>query len=730
MPGNANMKQLLQNMRDGKAVVAEVPIPQVRRGMALVRTAASLVSSGTERMVVNFAGKSLLGKMRARPDLVRQVLDKARREGLISSVEAAFNRLDQPMALGYSSAGTIIAAGDGLQGFKIGDRVACAGAGYASHADYTLVPQNLLAHLPPNVDFESAAFTTLGAIALHGFHLAQPQLGERVAVIGLGLLGLLTVGIAKAAGCQVFGVDLDPMRVALAHQMGVKAVLREIAETTGQAYSRGLGFDAVLITADSSSDDPVNLAGTLARDRGRVVAVGSVGLDIQRKIYYEKELTFLVSRSYGPGRYDPQYEENGQDYPIGFVRWTEGRNLQAFVDLLATEKLDVHPLVTHRFSINEAGQAYELITGKHKQPFLGVLLTYPQTSREQPEARITNPLASQHTVPISGSLGLGVLGAGNYANAVFLPAVRRAGGIARIGIASASGLSARHASQRFDFGFAASSEKEILENPDINVVAILTRHQSHARQVLSAMRLGKHVFCEKPLAINSKELAEIADYLKTSPSTLLMVGFNRRFAPLAVRLKSFLGDRSEPLVAHYRVNAGYLPLNHWTQDPAWGGGRIIGEGCHFIDFLTFLVGALPISVTAQALPDAGRYRQDNAILTFTYPDGSLGSVHYLANGDKAFPKERVEVFSAGQVGVLDDFRRLELVKNGSRKVFRSILRQDKGHQAGWKAFLSAIQQGGPAPIPYDHLLGVTQAAIEAVSALNSAQGNRVQIQMP
>jgi predicted dehydrogenase/threonine dehydrogenase-like Zn-dependent dehydrogenase len=724
------MKQLLQNMRDGKAVVAEVPIPQVRRGMALVRTATSLVSSGTERMVVDFTKKSLLGKMRARPDLVRQVLDKARREGLIPTIEAAFNRLDQPIALGYSSAGTIIAVGDRLQGFKIGDRVACAGAGYASHADYTLVPQNLLAHLPPNVDFESAAFTTLGAIALHGFRLAQPQLGERVAVIGLGLLGLLTVGIAKAAGCQVFGVDLDPMRVARARQMGVKAVLREIAETTAQAYTRGLGFDAVLITADSSSDDPVNLAGLLARDRGRVVVVGSVGLDIQRKIYYEKELTFLVSRSYGPGRYDPQYEENGQDYPIGFVRWTEGRNLQAFVDLLASEKLDVHPLLTHRFSINEAGQAYELITGKHKQPFLGVLLTYPQTSQEQPEVRIANPLASQHTVPISGSLALGVLGAGNYANAVFLPAVRRTGGIARIGIASASGLSARHAAQRYDFGFAASSEKEILENPDINVVAILTRHQSHARQVLSAMQLGKHVFCEKPLAITSKELAEIADYLKTSPSTLLMVGFNRRFASLAVRLKSFLGDRSEPLVAHYRVNAGYLPLNHWTQDPAQGGGRIIGEGCHFIDFLTFLVGTPPVSVMAQALPDAGRYRQDNAILTFTYPDGSLGSLHYLANGDKAFSKERVEVFSAGQVGVLDDFRRLELVKNGSRKVFRSIFQQDKGHQAGWKAFLSAIQQGGPAPIPYDHLLGVSQAAIEAVSALTSTQGNLVPIQIP
>jgi threonine dehydrogenase-like Zn-dependent dehydrogenase len=372
------MKQLLQNLRDGKTIVAEVPAPTARPGTALVRTAASLVSAGTERTLVAFAEKSLVGKAQSRPDLVRQVLDKARREGLLTTIEAAFNKLDQPMPLGYSSAGTIAAVGAGLEGFQVGDRVACAGGGYAVHAEYAIVPGNLLVRLPDAVDFESAAFTTLGAIALHGFRLAQPQLGERVAVVGLGLLGLLTVGIARAAGCQVFGVDLDPQRVALAQSMGAAAVLRGEAEAAGAAFSQGRGFDAVLVTADARSNDPIELAGALCRDRGRVIAVGAFGLEIPRKLYFEKEIHFQVSRSYGPGRYDPAYEEGGQDYPIGYVRWTEGRNLQAIVDLLAAGALQVQPLITHRFPIEQAPQAYDLITGKTGEPFLGVLLTYPQ----------------------------------------------------------------------------------------------------------------------------------------------------------------------------------------------------------------------------------------------------------------------------------------------------------------------------------------------------------------
>lgn len=671
-------------------------------------------------MVVEFAEKNLLAKAQARPDLVRQVLDKARREGLLTTVEAAFNRLDQPMTLGYSSAGTIIAVGEGMNGFHVGDRVACAGGGYAVHAEYAIVPQNLLAHLPDAVDFESAAFSTLGAIALHGFRLAMPQLGERVAIIGLGLLGLLSVELVRAAGCEVFGVDLDPQRVALAKQLGCDAVLRPQAEEAAQSFSRGKGCDIVLICADSSSNDPVHLAGAIARDRARVVAVGAVGLDIPRKIYYEKELDFLISRSYGPGRYDPTYEERGQDYPIGYVRWTEGRNIQAFADLLGNGKLDVHPLITHRFPIDNAPDAYALITGKTHEPFLGVLLTYPEMATE-PTASPRKVILNSSVTPTTDGLHLGVLGSGNYATAVFLPVIQQVGRADKVGIVSGSGLTAQHAAKKFGFQFAGSDEKDILENPSINLVAILTRHNQHARQIISALNAGKHVFCEKPLAIHPAELDEMIAALERENSPMLTCGFNRRFAPLAVQLKSFLDGRAEPMMINYRVNAGFLPLNHWTQDPTQGGGRIIGEGCHFVDFLTFLVGSAPVSVSAQALPDGGRYREDNVQLTFTFSDGSIGAITYLANGDKAFPKERVEVFCAGRAAALDDFRSLELVRNGKRSIVRSRLRQDKGHRAGWEHFLNAVRQGGQPSIPYADLFGVTRATFAAVESLHRGE---------
>jgi len=712
------MKQLLKNMRDGQTLVADVPVPAVRPGMALVRTAASLVSVGTERMVVEFAEKSLVGKAASRPDLVRQVVDKARREGIVSTIEAAFNRLDQPMALGYSSAGTIVAVGEGMEGYHIGDRVACAGGGFAVHAEYALVPKNLLALLPAEVDFESAAFATLGAIALQGFRLAQPQVGERVAIIGLGLLGLLTVGIAQAAGCSVFGIDLDPARVALAEKLGAAAVSRSGAEETGRSFSQGRGFDSVLICADTSSTDPVTLAGELARDRGTIVAVGAVGLEIPRKIYYEKELQVFISRSYGPGRYDPAYEEKGQDYPFGYVRWTEGRNLEAIVDLIASRRMDVNPLITHRFPIEQADQAYELISGKRDELFLGVLITYPQAEAAVPVSRVNMP-AAVLSAPKTGELALGVLGAGNYASATFLPAVQSAGGAVRVGIASATGLSARHAAQRFGFAYASSSEQEVLQDEHINLIAILTRHDQHARQVATALEHGKAVFCEKPLAINADDLAAVESALADQNAPLLTVGFNRRFAPFSQRLAAFLANRAEPLAAHYRVNAGFLPSTHWLHDPLVGGGRIIGEGCHFIDYLIFLTGSVPVKVHAAALPDNGRYHQDNVIMTFTFADGSVGTVTYLANGDKSFPKERVEVFCGGKVAVLDDFRTLELTANGHRERMQSTLRQDKGHRAGWETFMKSVRSGGQPPIPYNQLLGGARAAFAAVRSVKT-----------
>ncbi|HSO27302.1 MAG TPA: bi-domain-containing oxidoreductase, partial [Anaerolineales bacterium] len=553
------MKQVLQNLRDGATYVADVPIPTPQPGEALVANVASLLSAGTERMLVEFAEKSLLGKARSRPDLLRQMMDKARREGVIGALEAAVNRLGQPMPLGYSSAGTIVALGAGMSGFEIGDRVACAGGGYAVHAEFIRAPRNLLVPVPDSVDLEAAAFATLGAIALHGFRLAEVQLGERVAVIGLGLLGLLAVGIARAAGCAVLGIDLDPARVALAHQFGAEATVRAGAEEAAASFGRGRGCDAVLICADTSSSDPVELAGQIARDRARVIAVGAVGLQIPRKVYYEKELTFLNSRSYGPGRYDPQYEQAGQDYPIGYVRWTEGRNLEAVVDLLATGRLDVSALVSHRFPIAEAPQAYELITGKQNEPCLGVLLTYPPENRHAAQKSAAALQAHQPAEKArperarpAGAVDrvrLGVLGAGNFAAAVLLPAIQKAGDIDLVGVVSASGASAQHAATKFGFQYADSDPQRLMDDPTINTVAILTRHNLHAPQVMDALAAGKHVFCEKPLALNADQLDQIEALLGygAAGAPLLTVGFNRRFAPLAQELYAFLANRQEPL---------------------------------------------------------------------------------------------------------------------------------------------------------------------------------------
>lgn len=717
------MKQLIQNLKTGKTTVEEVPIPSPRRGQALVRVAASLVSAGTERMVVEFAEKSLLGKARARPDLVRQVMDKMKREGVLPAVQAAFQRLDQPMPLGYSSAGIIVALGEGMEEFHLGQRVACAGGGYAVHAEYNVVPRNLLTPLPDSVDFESAAFTTLGAIAMHGFRLGQAQLGEEVVVIGLGLLGLLTGQIALAAGCRVLGVDVNPQRVELASSLGITACSREQAEEAAQAFTASRGFDVVLICADTPSNDPVELAARVARDRARVVAVGAVGLTLPRKLYYEKELTFLNSRSYGPGRYDPSYEEQGQDYPIGYVRWTEGRNFQAVVALLADGRLQVHPLITHRFPIEQAPQAYELLTGKTGEEFLGIVLTYPGAQEEAIESRVSveKPMhesgkegSFSRRQPLTG-VSLGVIGAGLFAQSTLLPAIASIKNIERVGIASAGGLHAQYAARKFHFAYACSDEEQILNDPRVNVVAILTRHDSHAELVVRALQAGKHVFVEKPLALTEEQLQRVEEMLRRSPDLLLMVGFNRRFAPLAQRLAQFLTSRREPLFAHYRINAGYLPRTHWLHDSQQGGGRLVGEGCHFIDFLTFLVGAPPVRVCAHALPDDGKYHQDNFSLTLTFPDGSLGVMDYLANGDRSFPKERLEIFCEGRVAVLDDFRTLTLIYGSRRETARS--RQDKGWRAEWLVLTHALTTDLQPPIPYDHLFGVTRAAFAALASL-------------
>ncbi len=708
------MKQLIQNIKNGKTTIEDVPTPTPREGQALVKISASLVSAGTERMVVEFAEKNLIGKARSRPDLVKQVLDKAKREGIQPTLQAAFNRLDQPMSLGYSSAGTIVALGKNMTGFKVGQRVACAGANYAVHAEYNIVPKNLLTPLPKNVDFESAAFTTLGAIALHGFRLAQTQIGENVAVIGLGLLGLLTIQIADAAGCNVLGIDLDPQRVKLASLLDIQSVTRSQAEASASAFSHQHGFDAVIICADTSSDDPIQLAGIISRDRGRVVATGAVGLNIPRKIYYEKEISFINSRSYGPGRYDANYEEDGIDYPLGYVRWSEGRNFEAVVDLLASGKLKVESLISHRFPIEKGVQAYEVITGKKKESFLGVLLTYPDSEWKVESKSIHFPLSTSRK---SSTIKLGVLGAGLYANSTLLPIIKNNKDFELIGIASSGGFHAQNSGKKFGFHYATSSDDEIINDKNINTVAILTRHDSHADLVVKALKARKNVFVEKPLALNSGQLSAVSKQLEKTDNCLLLTGFNRRFSPHAQSLKSSIVNRQSSMHLHYRINAGFIPSNHWTQDPNIGGGRIIGEACHFIDLITYLVGEVPISVHAVALPNNGKYSDDNVSMTFTFPDGSIGVIDYLANGDKSLPKERLEVFCDGMVAVLDDYVKLQILENGKWKAESG--NQDKGWKNEMSAFAKAIKEGSEPPIPYEHLIGVTKSTFAAVESMRS-----------
>ena len=704
------MKQAFQDARSGEVTVMQVPAPQVLPGCVLVRTAASLVSAGTERASSEFASKNLLQKARARPDLVRQVLHKMNRDGLAATLSSVRSRLDQPASLGYSSAGTVVAVGLGIADVQPGDPVACAGAGQAVHAEFACIPRLLLARIPSaTVSLDEAAFTSLGAVALHAVRNAEAKLGDVVAVIGLGLLGQLTVQILKAAGCRVLGMDISTQRADLALRLGADGVSTSSSSFNAlcSQHSAGHGADSVILAAQSSSNQPISLAGSVARNRAIVVAVGAVGMDVPRRTFYEKELDFRVSRSYGPGRYDAAYEQKGIDYPIGYVRWTETRNMEAFLALLAERKLNLHPLITHRFPIAKAQDAYRLIAQNAKETSLGVLITYP------PDADLarTIPLSASHRKRASGdSVNLGLLGAGAFATATILPLLRRIPGIAMVSVCAAGGSHARHAAGKFGFGSCTTDDREILQSPSINTVFIATRHHLHAAQVVSALESGKHVFCEKPLCLNESELTQILRaYDSVSTPRLLMVGFNRRFAPMAVRLKNFFADAGEPLALQYRVNAGLLASDHWLNDPAQGGGRIVAEVCHFVDLLSFLTSSFPVGVETRTLPNAGPYSQDNVICSLRFAGGSQGTITYLANGDKSFSKERIEVFGGGRVGVLEDFRRLELMRDGHKQVFRSRLRQDKGHRGEWEAFASAIQSGTESPIPLPEIVNTMLA---------------------
>lgn len=566
----------------------------------LVQIAASVVSAGTERASAEFAKKNLWQKAKSRPDLVREVISKVQRDGIFSAMHAVRSRLDQPQTPGYSSAGTVVSVGEGVTDLRPGDRVACAGAGYAVHAEFAWVPRLLVARIPAREDepsdrvpLDEAAFATLGAVALHGIRISEAKLGDRVAVIGLGLLGQLTVQLLKAAGCRVLGLDLDGSRAELARQMGADAVTHsaEAFRDVCAQVSGGLGVDIVLITAETSSSDPVNLGGAIARDRAVVVAVGTVGIDIERKSYYEKELDFRISRSYGPGRYDTAYEQKGRDYPIGYVRWTETRNMEAFVQLLAERKVNLAPLITHRFPIEQAQSAYDLILGRTSEPFLGVVIQYPAEAQPLRSLSLVRTLESKGARP-KQRVAVGLLGAGGFASSTLIPAMKASSTTSLISVCSATGSHAIHAAAKFHFQNCTTDDSQLITDDQINTIVIATRHHLHAAQVLAGLSAGKNVFCEKPLCLSEDELKNIVRaYSGARERSRLMVGFNRRFAPMTTKLKAFLSDISEPLAFHYRINAGYLPPDHWVNDREQGGGRILGEVCHFIDLLMFLAGS-------------------------------------------------------------------------------------------------------------------------------------------
>jgi len=709
------MKQVLQNRKTGRPFVGEVPVPALQRGRVLVRTVASLISAGTERAAVELVSKGLVQEARQRPDLVKAVVAKVKNEGLLNTFASVRDKLAASQALGYSAAGIVAAVGDDVSEFQIGDRVACAGVGFASHAEVLSVPKNLCVHLPDGVSFESGAYGTLGAIALQGVRLAEPTLGESVVVIGLGLVGQLTVQLLKANGCRVFGLDLDQTRVALALELGADkaSVSSETSAKEIETWTRGHGADAVLITAATDSNEPVELAARVSRLKGRVIVVGMTGMNIPRPPFFSRELRLVVSMSYGPGRYDPEYEERGHDYPLPYVRWTEKRNIESFLELIGEQRINVERLTTHRFPIAEADRAYQLISGELREPNLGVVLNY------DPEAEVGRRISLGAATPVRKSVQsivVGVIGAGGYVPAMLLPHFKTEGVEFR-SIATASGISAHDVGKRFGFAYAVSSAEEVLDDASVNLIVIGTRHDLHAELARKALERNKHVFVEKPLALDDEQLDAVLEAAGSS-SARLMVGFNRRFSPLAQRAKEFFNGLDTPLSMLYRVNAGRIPKEHWTQIAEEGGGRIVGEVCHFIDLMQFLAGAPPVSVFAESISAKSSkiVDADSVFITLRFADGSNGAVAYVSEGDKGLAKERLEVFGGGRVFVLDDFRRATLYKDG-REEQVALKAQDKGQQAQVREVCATVLSGSDGPIKLDELIATTRATFRVLDSL-------------
>ncbi|HZP63012.1 MAG TPA: bi-domain-containing oxidoreductase [Terriglobales bacterium] len=711
------MRAILEDLGSGAIGTYDVPQPELRPGGILIRTACSAISAGTERAQVEISQRTLVGKALARPDLVKQVIEFARANGFQAAYQKVQSKLGGLTSMGYSCAGTVCAVGTGVTEFQIGDRVACAGAGYATHAEVNWVPSNLAVRIPDEVEFDTASLVAIGAIAMQGLRQAQVSFGETVVVIGAGLVGVLAIQLARAAGCRVIAVDRDPQRVQQSNELGAHLSLLSSdpqLQAKVLAFS-GYGADAAVVTAASSSAEPVELAAKSLRDRGRIVVVGTVPLGVARDSLYQKELTLALSRSYGPGRYDPAYEQEGHDYPIGFVRWTERRNMEAFLDFIAAGEVDLKPLTFHRAQVEDAAGAYQKIRSGGAYT---VILEYVAASALIRPTPL--PAPSVRSSEKLQRVTVGCIGAGDFAAAHIIPNLKHNPRVWLEAIATASGVRAERA--RRDFGFArAQTPSELVCNPDVDCVFVISRHSSHAAYVAAALRNGKAVFVEKPLAINREQLDSVKaayhDALQQGRTGFVMLGFNRRFAAFTVAIDEFFAQRREPMVVHVRVNAGYLRPDHWTQLPS-EGGRVVGEFCHFIDFARHLIGHPIRSVSASALPDGHRYSRDNVSVTLTFTDGSIANLLYLANGDPSLPKEYYEVFCEGAVARLHDFESLELIRH--RKIRRLKAKRDKGHRRELELTIAAVRNGTASPIRFDELVEVTEASFAVSDAIASS----------
>lgn len=710
------MRQILQDMANGGTTVTEAPAPQCTSGHVLIATTTSLISAGTERMLVGFGKASLIDKARQQPEKVKMVLEKVQTDGLLTTYDAVKSKLAQPLALGYCNVGVIHEIGHGVDGLKVGDRVVSNGP----HADVVKVPKNLCAKIPDQVSDEAAAFAVVASIGLQGIRLAEPTLGECFVVTGAGLIGILTIQMLRANGCRVLAIDFDQSKLELAKQFGAEVCNPGRGEdpvATGLAFSRGLGIDGVIITASTKVSDPVTQAARMSRKRGRIILVGVTGLELNRADFYEKELSFQVSCSYGPGRYDAEYEDKGHDYPLGFVRWTEQRNFVAVLDMLAAGTLNVDPLITHRFDFEDAPQAYNVLT--EDQAGLGILLKYPSAIASRLGQNVV--LKPIQVEPENAVVGF--IGAGNYASRILIPAFKKASAQLHT-IVTAGGINGVIHGSKTGFAEASTDLNAMLQHPEINTIAIVTRHNSHASMVEKVLAAGKHVFVEKPLALHVDEIDRIEQLYQQQSTTdrysRVMVGFNRRFAPQVQKMKALLDTVKEPKSFIMTMNAGAIPAEHWTQDLQIGGGRIIGEACHFIDLMRFLAGSKIVSIQARRMgeTDAVQVLEDKASMTFGFEDGSFGTIFYLANGASSFPKERIEVFTAGRVLQLDNFRKLKgFGWPGFNKM--NLWRQDKGQEACAAAFVESIRQGQPTPIPADEIFEVARVTLQVAEILRA-----------